>query len=63
MSMKLDKRKEVEEAQKTADRIAEIDKELAQTRIELERKWRKSAERKSVQFFTSSMTLSGAWVM
>lgn len=32
-----DKRKEVEEAQKTADRIAEIDKELAQTRIELER--------------------------
>jgi ABC-type proline/glycine betaine transport system permease subunit len=31
------KSKEVEEAQKTADRIAEIDKELAQTRIELER--------------------------
>lgn len=31
------KNKEVEEAQKTADRIAEIDKELAQTRIELER--------------------------
>jgi 3-deoxy-D-manno-octulosonate 8-phosphate phosphatase KdsC-like HAD superfamily phosphatase/ABC-type proline/glycine betaine transport system permease subunit len=32
-----DKNKEVEEAQKTADRIAEIDKELAETRNRLER--------------------------
>lgn len=46
-----DKRKEVEEAQKAADRIAEIDKELAQTRIELEREVAEERREKASSVF------------